>query len=198
MGGQSPHIAHFLEERNGVLETSVQEARRWGWSFDLTRPELVAVAKDQLERLDRVLSDPAATELQGRILQAMSLYAGGLLFEGVEHRLLHALVSVESLLLKNENEPIMFALSQRVAHCIGKSLAERREIVSDIKGAYKVRSDFVHHGKSAPHDQVELVNQAVRWCWVCVYGFFIDRRINAKEVRDKNQMVTEIDDKILS
>ena len=45
----------------------------------------------------------------------MVVFSNGLLFGGIEHRLLHALIAVESLLLKNSNEPIMGNVTSRGA-----------------------------------------------------------------------------------
>jgi hypothetical protein len=106
--------------------------------------------------------------MQDRVLAAMSLYSGGLLFPSVEHRLLHALVAVEALLLKSTSEPILTGLVYRVAHLVGKSVDERRTIMSDFKDGYDIRSGFVHHGKAAADESIDLVNRVVQHCWVLV------------------------------
>jgi hypothetical protein len=197
LGGHVMHVAQYVEETDGVPTHTSEEARRWGVEFDLTGGFGLRV-RDDLNCLDHLLSDGARTELQDKLLRAMRLYAGGLLFEAPEHRLLHALVAIESLLLKSDNEPIMFVLGQRVAHIIGRTLPERQQIVADLKAAYKVRSGFVHHGQSIDLDEVDLLNRSIRCCWRTVHGLLADERVSSKAVRSKEQMLRELDDQILT
>jgi hypothetical protein len=90
---------------------------------------------DGLARVDSLLRSGTTTDLQADVLRAMSLYSGGMVFSTIEHRLLHALVAVESLLLKDDSESIVASLAPRMAHISGETVPERRGIVSDFREA---------------------------------------------------------------
>jgi hypothetical protein len=61
-------------------------------------------------------------------------------------RLLKLFVSLETLLLFDEHEPIASNLAQRTAILVGADYPRRRNIVKFVKEMYKKRSGVIHHG----------------------------------------------------
>jgi hypothetical protein len=187
-------------ERDGKLEQIASriepgQARVW----DLSGPELDHVMGPVgLGEVHRILRDPSPSELESKVLAAIALFSNGLVLSSIEHRLLHALVALESLLLKDSNEPILGALGLRLAHRIGDSQAERREIVETLRGAYGLRSGFVHHGRSTAEASIDLVNRAIRHAWVFLVSLLKEPRVRERHLSTKDQLVRELDDRALA
>jgi hypothetical protein len=102
-------------------------------------------------------------------------------------------VAVESLLLRSPNEPILGSLAPRVAHLCGSTIAERRKVVSDLRQVYEVRSGFVHHGKQLSPESIDLVNRAVKHCWVAVLNLLSETNWTTKD-----GLITALDNRLLA
>jgi len=192
MGGLIPHQAHFFLEADGELRRTFHELSRWGHDLSLSRVELRQAMNDGLAKVEQLLRATDRNDLQTRVLDAMALFSGGLLFPGIEHRLIHALVAVESLLLKSPNEPIVGSLVPRLAHVAGSTIEQRREIVSDLRDVYEVRSSYVHHGKQPRPESIEMVNRAVKHCWVAILTLLGEVRWTTKD-----DVIRALDDRLL-
>jgi hypothetical protein len=68
-------------------------------------------------------------------------------------------------------------LSNRCAYLIGKSQAQREELLADFGGLYKVRSDIVHSGKSRLSNSERAMLNKLRW--ICARA--IQEEINLLE-----------------
>jgi hypothetical protein len=78
------------------------------------------------------------------------------------------LVSLESILLKDPNEPISKNIGERIAFLIGNSVEERRAVVQNVDAAYRIRSKFIHHGESA--EESDVVEQFCAYAWQCFHA----------------------------
>jgi hypothetical protein len=65
---------------------------------------------------------------------------------GPYDRLVKLMVSLETLLLVDENEPIAANLSERVAMLVVRGYQERKAHVQFVKDMYRKRSGIIHHG----------------------------------------------------
>jgi hypothetical protein len=61
-------------------------------------------------------------------------------------RVMNLFVSLETLLLFDEHEPIVSNLAQRTAILVGEGYQDRRNIVKFVKEMYRKRSGVIHHG----------------------------------------------------
>jgi hypothetical protein len=84
---------------------------------------------------------------------------------GPYDRLVKLMVSLETLLLVDENEPIAANLSERVAMLVVRGYRERKAHVKFVKDMYRKRSGIIHHGgKDITEDelkQLTLLTQMV-------------------------------------
>lgn len=94
----------------------------------------------------------------------MFLYSRNSLAREVADKLVYILVSLESILLKDSNEPIMQNIGDRMAFLIGKP-EERLEIVKNVKDVYGLRSSFIHHGKDISFENIESMKIFMRNSW---------------------------------
>lgn len=62
-------------------------------------------------------------------------------------RLVKLMVSLETLLLVDENEPIAANLSERTAMLVAHDYQTRKRLVQFVKDMYRKRSGIIHHGR---------------------------------------------------
>jgi len=98
------------------------------------------------------------------------------------------LSSLESVLLKNENEPIQQNLAERLAVFTAQELTERKTIIKLIKTVYGLRSKYLHHGHSS--SELEIVSEFM----ACVWGFFMQLVNNVERFKTKEEFLIAIDD----
>jgi hypothetical protein len=70
---------------------------------------------------------------------------------------------MESVLLRNDNEPIQQNVGERMAFINANTVEERQRIIRNLKAAYTLRSRFIHHGHTI--DQRETVWQLMISAW---------------------------------
>jgi hypothetical protein len=68
-------------------------------------------------------------------------------------KLLQIITAVEMLTLKDDSEPIMGAVGERMAFVIATGVAERQSVVGNFKRVYGIRSKRTHHGHSIEETQ---------------------------------------------
>jgi hypothetical protein len=61
-------------------------------------------------------------------------------------RLLKLMISLESLLVLDQREPITSTISDRIAQLLGGKYDKRKKVASFVKKMYGKRSEVVHHG----------------------------------------------------
>lgn len=69
----------------------------------------------------------------------------------------YILAAVESLLLRENNEPIGKSIGERLAFIVGETVDERIAVKNIVSRVYGSRSAFLHHGRQlAEMDALEL------------------------------------------
>jgi len=140
--------------------------------WDIVRPAgLFATFRNNsvpVERIDSIVGASPMNEMTERIL-ACARYIGRAQQCGFEHRaedaFLYHVVAIESLLGKRDPlDSIGYQLRMRVAHLLGRTIDDRKEIEGDIVRLYKVRSRLVHAGDRAvgPFDLTQARGYAIR------------------------------------
>lgn len=139
-----------------------------------------------------LLNKEQLSDLEKRVLESISHYAHGVASPAPQDRLVHALVAVESLLLRNKNEPIQAKLGQRMAMLTAQDLASRKAAVKRLQTGYALRSAFVHHGVKP--DNVREANEVLRLCWTTLDTV----ATNTKRFNSRQALLDAIDDALLS
>ena len=103
----------------------------------------------ELALLGELLEDRELTPYEERLLTALRIYSRAALEPALTEKLLHSIVAIETMLVRNPSEPIQETVSTRVAFLVADDIAGRIRAVELVKDAYKKRSAFVHHGSSA-------------------------------------------------
>ena len=107
-------------------------------------------------------------------------------------KLVYILVALESLLLKNENEPIQQNIAERMAFVVGQTVDERKSVVKLVKEIYGLRSRFIHHGNTI--DDIETLGKFMLHAFV----FFINISLNINNFNTKELFIESLEEMKLS
>lgn len=124
---------------------------------DLRRSGL-GVLSDLLTRTDK-------TDFQQKLLDALLQYSKNCLARDPSDKLVRILVALESVIVKDESEPLGKNIGERMAALIGTSVDERKQILSNVSKTYNLRSSFVHHGKRIGVDDLQTLTDFMMNAW---------------------------------
>jgi Apea-like HEPN len=169
MGQLVPPYRHAFQIRpDGDHILSIDAEHSTIIDFTLDEQLLSFLQQSGIGLAGRLLRRMHLTDLEERGLEAISHFAHGVALPAPQDRLLHAMVAVESLLLKDQNEPIQARLGHRVALLTAATLEERRQVVDDFLKGYQLRSQFVHHGTKLDGTKLDDMDAANRLLLLCL------------------------------
>jgi hypothetical protein len=113
------------------------------WDIDQERTRFPGM----LDRL-HALSSSHTSDFRRQLYDALLLYSRNSTVSEISDKLVFVVVSLESMLLRDSNEPITKNIGERMAFLIGTSVEEREAIIQNVDAAYRIRSKFIHHGNS--------------------------------------------------
>lgn len=158
------------DERLIGIHSGVLGKGRSRWVIDTEG--LAIFRQGGLGVLDELLRTAKRSAYQERLYEALLLYSRSCLAKEVVDKLVYLIVPLESMLLRNESEPVQYSISERVAFLIGKDLEDRKRIIRVVKKAYGLRSGFLHHGE-APED-LALMQEFMDIAWRSMHGLLIN------------------------
>ncbi len=160
--------------------------------FILPKDYIEAIRDESLDKLSNIITNPNQTEFEESLSNSIFLYSKAAFTSEPIEKIVYVLSSLESLLLKSENEPIQQNLSERIAIFCIDSLSERKKIIRNIKNVYALRSKYLHHGKSS--QELENTTKFLNTVWHFYY-----KLINLSDsFTSKNQMIEYIENLKLS
>lgn len=189
-GTESIAIATTIMENEGdrfqvnseILDKS--SARTWR----LTQEEITHIRELLLDSFSRLLAAESLNAFEKAVLNSILLYSKSAFTSDPVEKLVYILSSLESILLKNENEPIQQNLAERLAVFTAQELAERKQIIKTVKSVYGIRSRYLHHGHT--HAELGLMSEFM----LCVWNFFMQLAANIGRFSTKDDFVCAIDD----
>lgn len=172
--------------KNGILDSA--SSHPW----HISKSDLVEMRECGFDIISLLAVKKKPTEFELVVLNMASLYSKAAFTSDPMEKLVHVLSSLESTLLRNENEPIQQNLAERVAFFIAKELVERKEIIKNIKHVYGLRSRYLHHG----HTSGDLAEMSKFFFHVWV--FYVNLVLNSSRFSSKTAFLNAIDDRKLS
>jgi hypothetical protein len=133
--------------------------------WNLSNEELQMNIDAGLGVLSNLLKADRLTDFQKTVLEALFLYSRSSLAKQLSDRLVYILVALESVFLKDSNEPIQDNISLRMAYMQPISVEERRAITRNVRATYSLRSSFIHHGHSISVDDIATLQEFVKNAW---------------------------------
>ena len=145
-----------------------------------------------LNILSNLLVNEDKTPFQKNALDAIFIFARCATAKDPADKLVYILVSLESMFLRNNTEPVQQNLAERISFLIENSIEGRREVIKDVKNGYSFRSSFLHHGASI--EDYEALEKFMWQAWRAVTAI-ISATNNFKT---KEEFLNYLDDKKLA
>jgi hypothetical protein len=175
-----PRISKGIEEKKDMYLTIDEEYMQ-------------RIESGILEKFNELLIKENLNSFEYLLLNCIDLYVRGMRSRDFQDKLVFTLVSIETLLLRDNQEPIQASVGLRLAFLYGESITERKEAIQIIKDAYVYRSKYIHHGNREEEDYELLQKlQIAVWTGVCSAVIMKDQFNSQKDLMDY------IQDKILS
>lgn len=179
----------FFENDEGSFQMSssiIDSSSAKSWR--LGQREIIEIRKTGLDKISSLLASQSLNDFEKSVLNSVFLYSKSAFTADPVEKVVYILSSLESILLKNENEPIQQNLAERIAVFTAKKLDERKFIIKTIKSVYGVRSKYLHHGHTSL--ELKLISDFMMQVWV----FFIQLLENIERFKNQGAFVNAIDD----
>lgn len=164
---------HVFALRGGVFEREeVATSRKSLLSWKLPSSEIAFVRRVGLDALSQLYREPR-TPFHGRLLDGLAMFTRVSLASDLSDKLVLLLASLESMLLRNDAEPIQQNLADRLALIVGDALEARREIVATTRRIYRIRSRFLHHAQEIA--DIEEVERFMVYAWRAFFHLISSR-----------------------
>ena len=158
LGGE--HLEHsvHLTAKDGTFTSfsegmSGEDADQMETTYDRERVRMLLQAA---KHLDQLYSVQNPNEFQETCRGVLEMFTRATLYRSVSEKLIHMLVALESLLLRDQSEPIQENLGYRIAFSKRATVDERRAVIAAVKEAYRLRSKFLHHGIAVSPDPEDM------------------------------------------
>lgn len=99
-----------------------------------------------LSEVRDILVRDTHTDLEQALLTGMLTFGRAVLTSDNRERIIWYCAGLESILLRDNSEPILHNLSERLAMFTYDTVDERAAALKDVRKSYSLRSRFVHHG----------------------------------------------------
>lgn len=140
-------------------------------------------------RISHLFSVNSLNAFEKVFLNSIMLYSKAAFTSAPVEKLIYILSALESILLKDGNEPIQQNLSERLAFFIAKELADRKHIIKTVKSIYAIRSKYLHHGHYT-HSELGTMSDFM----LLIFNFFMKLATNLEKFKTKDDFICVIDD----
>lgn len=135
-------------------------------NFNIDHNILQKMKDAGIEKLAGILQKSDISEFEELIITAIHTFTRAISYFGFHEKLVFILSASEIIFLKDSNEPIQYSLGQRLGFFITQNPQERKDVVSLVNKAYKIRSNFVHHGKEK--EDYEILQKLLISVWKAI------------------------------
>jgi hypothetical protein len=175
-----------------TMAAGSHEKRQW-WT-ELSEEDIRQLdVMGGLTAASQLLTRASPTDLEQLLLNSYTLFSRGLLSTDFQDRVVFAVVSLETLLLKNSSEPLMANGANRVAYLAYRDKASRKKAKDTLVKAYTVRSGFLHHGARKAEDW-ELLMDLQHLVWAALQNVF--PRIN-QGCKTRDDLLDALEDELM-
>ncbi len=119
-----------------------------------------------LHRLSALSGERNRSPFQQSLFDALLIHSRNSVAIEPADKLVYILVAIESMLLRNSNEPLGKNIGERMAFLIGNSVESREAVLSNVEDVYRLRSSFIHHGHSI--GDLGVLSNFMLNAWTCL------------------------------
>ncbi|HHE37638.1 MAG TPA: hypothetical protein ENL20_03580 [Candidatus Cloacimonetes bacterium] len=130
------------------------------------------------------------TDMEELLLKTMNLFSRSIITENFEDKIVFSLVSIETLLLKNTSEPIQYSIGKRLAFLISNTPKERKKTDKLVKEAYKLRSNYIHHGNESTN--IKIIEKLRFQIFIAISKILL----SINHIKTQEQLLEKIENKI--
>ena len=182
-----------LKIKNDKLLRITEEMVNKPWIPWVLENEFIDKIKSSgLEALSNVLLQEEKKDFQNQVLDSLFIYSKSALARDIEDKLIYILVAIESILLRDESEPIQQNIGERMAFLLESTAEKRKAVIKNVKDVYSARSKFIHHGQTI--DEIETLSTFM----FNSYKFFQILISNINKFKDRFELIKRIEEIRLS
>ncbi len=190
-GEASYESQESLVERDGQLASSQTGFTEENHKWILSDERMVEIREDSVlnfQRVSSLLKKDNKTQFEEKLLYVLWLFSQCILQRDPIMKLIHLLVSLETLFLKSETAPITLSISEGLAFSTTSDTKFRREIIKVVKDCYAVRSSYIHHGNKNKVNHKDIQN-------ILIYSLMAYSNIlnQSNSFRTKDEFLDAID-----
>lgn len=119
-----------------------------GHLWRLRRDKFQLMLDDNFNIVFKIAVDGPNNDFEEHVWKSICAFSKSFTPVDIHDRLAFRVSALESMLLKNNSEPIGTMVGERMAFLLSNEPKSRQEIVKNFKNIYKMRSDYVHHRKT--------------------------------------------------
>lgn len=172
------------------ITENIAEIREFIWT--ITEDQLNQLKILGLEVASKLIAQTEYSDFEKLLINSISLFARAITSNTFNDKLVFSLVSIETLLLKNSQEPIQNNVGQRISFLTSQELKDRKNIMKEIQKAYDLRSSYVHHGETK--EDYMLLQKIQHLVWVALRNVLFMK----DKFKSQKDLIDYIEDLILS
>ena len=147
---------HLLVENGNIVKRN-ESLKRPPLMWALSNTAITDVLYRPLTCIHLLLLYKPKTDIQKTLIDSLQIYTKSSLVSDPTDKLIYIFTALETLLLKDRNEPVLHALRDRFAFLLRDTPASRIEMVALFNNVYNFRSKYLHHGyKLSELDNLKL------------------------------------------
>lgn len=173
-----------------IIDQIIDKTSALRWRLDQSM--IIEIQKTGLAKISSLMASETLTEFEQSVLNSIFLYSKAAFTSDPVEKVIYILSALESILLKNETEPIQQNLAERIAVFTSEKLDERKSIIKLTKRVYNIRSKYLHHGHN--FSELDCISNFMMQVW----KFYMYLLYNLKKFLNKNEFINFIDDHKLS
>jgi hypothetical protein len=173
-----------------TVHEGIDESRMYRWHIDADL--LSEVDKMGLGLATDLIFKEDPTEFEALVANSIYLFGRSLTSMEFQDKIVYALVSIETLLLQNQTEPIQSSIGLRLAFLTESEPKKRKNVKDRINKAYKFRSSYMHHGKI--REDWELLRDLQLTVWTA----FRNALVSSNRFKTAKEFLDHLENMILS
>ena len=188
LGQENMRTERILVVENGLIRggrSGVLDKAASPWFLDDAR--IRDLKEDGFDSVSALWENEKNSEYNASVLNALLLYSKSSLSLDLTDRLIYILAAIESMLLRNSNEPVQKNIGERMAFLIRKSVEERKRVVHVVEEIYKARSSFLHHGQGVKN--IDVLAEFMTYAWTAMLTLVLE----AKHFQSKGDLLEAIE-----
>lgn len=164
----------------------------YGRHYIVGRDDLKAMEESGIKELTNLLCKKKPNEFEKKVRSSASIFLKNAYTSSNTEKIIFAVVALETLMLKNQSEPIVQNVSERTAFLLAHDIDSRKSCIKAVKDAYGIRSAYMHHGRSS-EDKETIMDFLI-----IVFATITHIIENSLSYKTKNDFIKYVDDLRLS